>query len=210
MISYNKVNPRLTDYVESYIFPQYDKNESGHGLKHINYVIRRCFKLAEQFADISSDILYIIAAYHDIGHHIDKKHHEIISAEIFMKDDFMKSFFNDSEREIIKEAIEDHRASAKTPPRSDYGKIISSADRSTDLDDFLKRTHSYTLKHFSPKSNEEIIERAYDHTSDKYGSQGYAKHYLNDEEYEAFILKVRDLLKDKDSFTQHYKNIIGL
>ena len=210
MISYNKVNPRLTNYVESYIFPQYDKNESGHGLEHIEYVLRRCFMFSEQFQDLNYDILYTIAAYHDIGHHIDKKHHEIISAEIFMKDDFMKSFFNDSEREIIKEAIEDHRASSKTPPRSDYGKIISSADRSTDLDNFLKRTHSYTLKHFSPKSNEEIIERAYEHTSDKYGSQGYAKHYLNDEEYEAFILKVRDLLKDKNSFTKYYKDIIAL
>jgi uncharacterized protein len=165
---------------------------------------------SEQFQDLKYDILYTVAVYHDIGHYIDKKHHEIISAEIFMKDDFMKSFFNDSEREIIKEAIEDHRASAKIPPRSDYGKIISSADRSTDLNDFLKRTHSYTLKHFSPKSNEEIIERAYEHTSDKYGSHGYAKHYLNDEEYEAFILKARDLLKDKDSFTKYYKNIIAL
>lgn len=205
-----EISQNLINHVKANVLPKYDKNEAGHGLEHIEYVLKRCFAFAEQFNNIKYDILYTVAAYHDIGHHIDKKHHEIISAEIFMKDDFMKSFFNDSEREIIKEAIEDHRASAKTPPRSDYGKIISSADRSTDLDDFLKRTHSYTLKHFSPKSNEEIIERAYEHTSDKYGSQGYAKHYLNDEEYEAFILKVRDLLKDKNSFTKYYKNIITL
>ena len=60
----------------------------------------------------------------------------------------MKQFFSDEERLVIKEAIEDHRASASHQPRSDYGKIISSADRSTSVEEFLTRTQSYTLKHY--------------------------------------------------------------
>ena len=45
----------------------------------------------------------------------------------------------------LKEAIEDHRVSLEYEPRSDYGKIISSADRTTSIDSVLQRTHSYTI-----------------------------------------------------------------
>lgn len=43
----------------------------------------------------------------------------------------------------MSEAIEDHRASLEYIPRSIYGKIISSADRNTSIEDILKRTYEY-------------------------------------------------------------------
>lgn len=204
------INPLLTEYAKSHILPQYESNESGHGIEHINYVLRRCFIFATQFDDINYDMLYTIAIFHNIAHHIDKNNHETLSAEMFMEDDFIKSYFSDGDRIIIKEAIEDHRASATSAPRSDYGKIISSADRSTDLDEFLRRTHSYTMKHFSPENIDEIVDRAYGHSQNKYGSNGYAKHYLKDEEYDDFLNKIRALLKDKEQFTKYYRQITGI
>ena len=207
MLDVTKINNELIEYCKAYILPQYELNEKGHGTEHIEYVLRRCFRLAEQISDIDVDLLYTIAVFHDIGHHIDKKNHEKLSAEMFMKDSFMTDFFNDEERKIIKEAIEDHRASASVSPRSDYGKIISSADRSTDIDEFLRRTHSYTLKHFAPESIDEIIERAYEHSTEKYGDNGYAKHYLEDEEYNQFIAKIRGLLKNKSEFIEYYRSL---
>ena len=74
-------------------------------------------------------MVYTIASYHDIGHHIDSKTHEIISADIMSKDNNLANFFTPEELITIKEAIEDHRASAKDDPRSIYGRIVSSADR---------------------------------------------------------------------------------
>ncbi|MBR2952746.1 MAG: HD domain-containing protein [Clostridia bacterium] len=204
------MNKDLIKYIENKIFPEYSKNENGHGIEHINYVIERCFKFAEQFDDIDLDMLYTIAAFHDIGHHIDKKNHEIISAKIFYDNDVMKHFFNDEQRIIIKEGIEDHRASANSVPRSDYGKIISSADRSTDVKEFLKRTHSYTLKHEPDLNNDEIIERAYNHTKDKYGKLGYAKNYVIDEEYNNFKNQINELLNDKEKFKQYYLQLNNL
>ena len=44
--------------------------------------------------------------------YIDSAKHEIISAQIFMEDKKIKDWFTDDERKIIKEAIEDHRASS--------------------------------------------------------------------------------------------------
>ncbi|MBQ3044469.1 MAG: HD domain-containing protein [Clostridia bacterium] len=194
----------MKNYIETKILPLYDNNDSGHGIEHIRYVTERCMRFAEQFEKINTDMLYAIAAFHDIAHHIDKKNHETLSAKMFYENEDMKAFFSEGERLIIKEAIEDHRASANHEPRSDYGKIISSADRSTDVDDFLRRTHAYTLKHQPDCTVDEMIERAYLHTKEKYGSEGYAKHYVEDEEYNEFREKINLLLSDKNLFIRSY------
>ena len=201
------LNNELKKYIEEYILSQYENNDKGHGLSHIQYVTERCFKFANQFQNINADMLYAIAAFHDIAHHIDKSRHETLSAELFYKDEEMKRFFTEEERVVIKQAIEDHRASAESEPRSVYGKIISSADRSTDVEDFLRRTHAYTLKHFDGISEEEIIERGYTHTKEKYGAKGYAKHYVEDEQYNEFRYRINEIINDRDLFRKVYKRI---
>lgn len=203
----HRVKSELKTYIEENILHVYSLNDKGHGIEHINYVLERCFVFEIQFENIDPDILYTIACFHDIAHHINKAQHEVLSAENFYKNENMKNFFTEDERVIIKEAIEDHRASAKKIPRSDYGKIISSADRSTDVEDFLRRTHAYTLKHFKNITEEEIIERAYTHTKEKYGSKGYAKHYVKDEQYDNFREKINQILNDKKAFKELYKSI---
>lgn len=201
------MNEKLLEYIENDVLPEYSKNESGHGIEHIKYVIDRCLKFAEQFDNIDLNILYTIAAFHDIGHHIDKKNHEIVSANIFYDNNDMKQFFNDEQRTIIKQGIEDHRASSDSIPRSVYGKIISSADRSTDVNEFLKRTHSYTLKHNPDATVDEMLERAYNHTKDKYGKSGYAKHYVVDEEYDSFKKQIDELINNKENFKELYMKV---
>lgn len=41
------INKDLKIYIESNIFPLYSKNEKGHQISHITYVINRCFKLSK-------------------------------------------------------------------------------------------------------------------------------------------------------------------
>ena len=167
-------------------------------------------RFAKQFDSLNLNILYTIAAFHDIGHHIDKKNHEKVSAEIFYNNTDMNDFFTLKERIIIKEGIEDHRASSDSIPRSIYGKIISSADRSTDVNEFLKRTHSYTLKYEPNLNQDEIIERAYNHTKEKYGDSGYAKNYVVDDEYNKFKNTILELLNNKENFKKYYINVNSL
>ena len=54
------INKELENYIQTEILPQYEKNDSGHSSEHINYVLRRCFKFAEQFQNINYDMLYAI------------------------------------------------------------------------------------------------------------------------------------------------------
>lgn len=67
------INKELKEYIENNIFPEYNKNDEGHNLDHIKYVIERSLKFAKIVQDINVDMVYTIAVYHDLGHHIDKK-----------------------------------------------------------------------------------------------------------------------------------------
>ncbi len=193
---------KLEEYIEKQIFPEYKKNEQGHGIKHIIDVIENSFRLKKELnLQVDENMVYTIAAFHDIGHHINKDKHEIISAEIFEQDEKMKDFFNDEERKIIKEAIEDHRASSNHEPRSIYGKLIATADRVVlDVHDCIRRSYFYGKKNYPNLSLEKQKERIYEHLKDKFGENGYAKVYLKDERYEKSLKDLQKALSNKVTF----------
>lgn len=201
------VTPELMEYIRTNVFPVYAKNDQAHQMEHIEYVIRRSLLFMQQFDGLNADMVYTIAAYHDIAHHIDKDNHETLSAVSFEKDEAMKRFFTYEQIQVMKEAIEDHRASLEYVPRSTYGKIVSSADRSADVDEFIRRTHAYSLKHYPQYTEAEHMERGYQHMKDKYGDGGYAKHYVVDEDYLCFLQTIRELITDRKAFEERYRTI---
>lgn len=193
------LNHDLVNYIENFIFPQYNLNEVGHGIEHILTVIRHSFNIAKNY-NVNMNIVYVVAAYHDIGHHLDSTRHEIISAEIMIKDKKLKEFFKENELELIKFAIEDHRASNKAKPRNLYGKIISAADKKLDVKTAICRTYTYTLTHNPSFSFDDILNEIYNHLNNKFGKTGYAKIYIKDEAFENFKKEIISLLENKDDF----------
>ena len=205
----DEINPELQNYIETEIFPLYERNEPAHGINHIHTVINRSLHIAREY-EVNKNIVYTVAAYHDLGHYINPKTHEKLSAEIFMKDDKIKKWFTKDEIQIIKEAIEDHRASSNHEPRSIYGKIVSTADRTIKrIDDCIKRTYLYGKKNYPELSTKkEQVNRIYKHLNDKYGKNGYAKTYLYDEEFEIAKKKFIEALSDKDTFIKRIEKVI--
>lgn len=202
------MNNELVQYIENEIFPLYNKNEEGHGINHIKTVIKRSLKLAKDY-DADLDMVYTIASYHDLGHYIDRKTHEIISAKMFMQDEKIRQWFTDEQIIIIKEAIEDHRASSNHEPRTIYGKIISTADRTIiDIDNTIRRSYSYGKRNYVGLSEEEQIERVFQYVTEKYGENGYAKVYLEDKEFEDALDKLRQALSNKEEFIKRVKKVV--
>lgn len=201
-----KINNKLKNYIQNNIFPSYKNNDSGHNIDHIQYVIDRSIKFAKEVKDINYDMVYTIAAYHDIGHYIDAKNHEKVSAEMLLSDKNLKDFFTEEEIRIMSEAVYDHRASLEGDPRSIYGKIVSSADRNTLVDVPLKRTYAYRIKHNHYNSIDEIIEESRQHIIDKFGKKGYAteKMYFEDLDYKKFLEEISKLAENKEEFKKRY------
>ena len=210
-----KVNLSLKKYIEENIFPNYTMNDLGHNIDHIKYVIKRSLKFAQQIKNINYDMVYTIAAYHDVGYYIDAKNHEKVSAEILLGDNKLKDFFTEDEIQTMSEAVYDHRASLKGKPRSIYGEIVSSADRETSVDVQLQRMYKYRLKHYPDKSLDWMIEDVRLYLINKFGKNGYAhdKMYFKDFEYEKLLEEFKVLLDDKDKLRKRFieaNNIEGV
>ena len=203
------VNKDLVRYIKDKIFPIYNKNDKAHRLDHVNYVIDRSMRFANTVDDIDMDMVYTIAAYHDIAHHIDAATHEALSAKYLLEDKGIREYFSDSSIKIMAEAIEDHRASIDYEPRSVYGKIVSSADRNTDIPTPLMRTYEYRKNHSPHMSDDEIMEECRQHLLDKFGATGYAKTkmYFKDEAYEKFLLDLDTLARDKTAFKKEFYKV---
>ena len=203
------INSKLKQYIEKNIFPEYQKNEEGHGLKHIKYVIRRSLNFANTLDNINLDMVYTIAAYHDIGHHIDAKNHEKISSEILLADKNLKDFFDNSQIQTMAEAVADHRSTSSKEPRNIYGKIVSSADKNTSTIAAMTRTYSYTKKHNPHLSLDELIEESRLHIKKKFGKNGYAKSkmYFKDEEFDKFLDEAERITSNVSEFRKKYCEI---
>lgn len=209
MIEKYKIKLELIKYIEQIVNYHYNLNDKGHGVEHAKYVINRSFEFAYQVESINLEMVYVIAAYHDVAHHIDVKKYETISAKMLMEDKKLKDFFTDEQIKIMSEAVEDHRSSMETEPKSIYGKIVSSADRNTSVEVTLKRCYSYNRRHFSELKESEIIEECRKFLLKKFGINGYArsKMFFDDKEYKKYLDDITDLALDSDKFAVEIKKV---
>ncbi|MBQ8430730.1 MAG: HD domain-containing protein [Clostridia bacterium] len=193
------VNPELKKYIENNIFPQYELNDKGHGILHIKEVIRRSFALNRSLnLNLNNNMIFSIASYHDLGKYINHETHEKIAAQKFLEDENMKKFFTDSERNDISQAIEDHRSSFKDTPRTDYGKLISSADRNTRVEIVFIRSF-YVGQFRTPNMKmEEYLEFTFNRLSNRYSEENPENMFFEDNAYKNFLKEMRGLLKTSD------------
>jgi len=143
-----ELDSEIIDYVEANILPKY-ANIGGHTDEHVRQVIKRSLHFHEQKPELNINMVYVIAAYHDLGRLVDDETHSIESAKMLRADEFLANHFTKDEIETMAEAVEDHRASLGHEPRNIYGKLISSADRNTSVEAMLARTFDYA-KHLHP------------------------------------------------------------
>ena len=199
------VNKKLKDYIYEHIFPEYEKNDGGHNVAHILEVIRRSFALNDTFKlGLNHNMIFAIAACHDWGKYEDHEKHHLIAARNFMNDKGMKKFFNEDERKVIKEAIEDHRSSKEDEPRSVYGKLISSADRNTRIEIVFIRSFFVAHERMPETNIEEYLDYTIKRLSKKYDEENPENMFFEDKTYKVFIENMRDLLKREDDFKKRY------
>lgn len=201
-----EIDQELEKYIKDNVLTQYDINNiGGHGKEHIIDVIQRSFELIKEFnLNVDTNMVYVIAAYHDIGYKEDKENHEKVSADKFLEDEEIKKFFNEEQIQIISEAIIDHRASLEYEARSIYGKIVSSADREISVENMLKRSFLYQSdKHQDENpSTMQVIEYSFKKLSSKFGKNGYAKMYYPDRKYVDYLNEMQELLENKEKFIE--------
>lgn len=197
------LNIELQDYIKRCILLQYKNYDLGHNMKHIQNVIKDSLAIARDY-DVDINMVYVVAAYHDIGLINGREDHHITSAKALENDEHLKKWFDFSEIIIMKEAVEDHRASSNKVPRTIYGKIIADADREIDMERVLYRVMQYGKDHFPQYSLEEQSERSFNHIVDKYGENGYMHLYLDSGDSLRRLKELQQLLADRAAFDNRF------
>lgn len=190
-----EVRTDILHYVEGYILPQYAYFDAAHNLAHVQKVIQNSMALCADYPALPQ-MVYVIAAYHDIGLCKGREHHEKHSALALLADPKLPTWFNAEEIQIMAQAVEDHRASRKQAPRSLYGCIVAEADRDISYSRILRRTIQYGLHHEPHLDQEQHFQRIHRHLCEKYGEGGYLKLWLNSGENARNLQLLRAKLQD--------------
>lgn len=172
------IDIELRKYIEARIIPQYDTFDKAHRSDHVNMVIEQSLKLASAMPYIDKEMVYVAAAFHDLGLVNGRENHHTDSRKILESDEFVRARFTPAQILIMGEAVEDHRASNGSRPRNDYGLIVAEADRFIDSETIVRRTVQYGLKHYPELDEEGHYRRMIDHLFSKYGPDGYLKIWL--------------------------------
>jgi uncharacterized protein len=139
--------------------------------------------------------------------------HHITGGRILAGDARLKKWFSPEQIKIMKEAVEDHRASSSHTPRSLYGKIIAEADRDLIPDEVFRRAVEFGLENEPDKDKEEQWERFSRHMDEKYSATGYLRLWIPNSPNEAGLAEIRSTISDRkalrDVFERFYAETIG-
>ena len=208
----NNVSLDLMEYVETTILPRYTQFDKAHNLSHVSKVIKASLELARQMG-AQVNMAYTIAAYHDLGMEGPRAIHHLTSGKILTADKRLLKWFTPAQLKIMKEAVEDHRASAAHAPRSIYGKIVAEADRDLDPETVIMRTIQYGLSHYPEKDKEGHWERFMEHMESKYSTHGYIKMWIPGSENEKKLNQLREYIAHPEAmrpiFDRLYDKEIG-
>lgn len=185
----------LERHIEERIIPRYDGFDRAHGRDHVRTVIARSLELARGY-DLDEEMVYVVAAFHDTGLVCGRERHHLDSGRILAGDAVIRRRFTPEQIAVMREAVEDHRASSDHPPRSIYGRIVAEADRLIDAATIVRRTVQYGLDRYPELDREEHYRRCRDHLANKYGDGGYLRLWIPESEngrrLEALRAEIRD------------------
>lgn len=205
----SNVSLDLMEFVEKNILPRYAAFDKAHNLTHINRVISRSLELASKIG-ADADMAYAIAAYHDLGLEGPRAVHHLTSGKILAADQRLQKWFTNEQLKIMKEAVEDHRASTSHTPRSLYGKIVAEADRDLEPSIVFRRTIEYGIDHYPEKNKEEQWQRFLSHMKNKYSSHGYIRLWLPNSPNEQNLKRIRELISAPQLLREEFDRIYAL
>ena len=194
----------LVEFVETNILPRYTEFDKAHNLSHVNSVIRRSMELVRTTgADIN--MVYVVAAYHDLGLSGPRAIHHLTSGKILAADARLKRWFSAEQIRVMREAVEDHRASASHAPRSIYGKIVAEADRDLSPETVFRRTVQFGLSHYPELDREQQWLRFKEHMDSKYSPHGYIKLWISGSPSEQDLKRLRNIIAQPQQLREEFE-----
>lgn len=200
------IRKEIRAYIEREILSRYDGFDAAHRRDHADIVVSRSIELAQRLG-ANVEMAYVIAAYHDTGLAVGRDVHHIESKRILLEDSELRCWFAAEDIATMGDAVEDHRASSKQPPRTIYGRIVAEADRLIVPHSIIRRTIQFTLTHHPNLDREEGYERLLEHMREKYDYGGYLKLWIEESDNAQRLEELRKIIADKPTLRRLYDEI---
>jgi uncharacterized protein len=198
----------LVEFIETQILPRYAAFDRAHNMEHVTRVIRSSLELVKATgADVN--MAYTIAAYHDLGMIGHRADHHLRGGKILATDARLKKWFSPEQIKIMKEAVEDHRASASRAPRSIYGKIVAEADRDIDTETVVRRTVQFGLGNYPEMDKEGHWKRFKEHLDNKYSKDGYIRLWIPNSPNAKKLNELRDLIAQPEKLREAFERVFA-
>lgn len=200
------MNLEIMEFVERNILPRYNDFGSSHDIRHVQSVIRESLVLARRLG-ADEDMAYIVAAYHDLGMSGPRAIHHLTGGKILMADTRLRKWFTPEQLRIMKEAVEDHRATASHSPRNVYGRIVAEADRELEPSLVMTRTIQYGFEHYPEMDKEGHWQRFCQHMQNKYSEQGYIHLWIDNSPNKERLRQLRAIIADETELRKWFDDI---
>lgn len=200
------IREELKAYIEREILSRYDGFDAAHRRDHADVVVSRSVELAQRLG-ANVEMAYVIAAYHDTGLAVGREVHHTESKRILLEDSALRRWFAEEDIATMGDAVEDHRASSKQPPRTIYGRIVAEADRLIEPRTILRRTVQFTLTHHPDLDKEEGYARLVEHMREKYDYGGYLRLWIEESDNAQRLEELRRIIADKPLLRSLYERI---
>ena len=200
------IRESLHNYIYREIIPRYADFDKAHREDHALMVIDRALAMGKQY-DIDEEMLLTAAACHDLGLSVNRESHHLESGRIIREDKRLSEWFLPGQIETIAQAAEDHRASAKTLPRSIYGRIVAEADRLIVPETIIRRTVQFSLSHYPELDKEGHWRRTLEHLHEKYAEGGYLHLLIPGSPNEAPLKQLREIIKDEQRLRTIFESV---
>lgn len=203
------IRESLVRFVQEEILPRYDAFDPGHRRDHAEAVISQALELAAHY-DVDTEIIYVAAAYHDLGIVEGRETHHLVSGRIIRADGRLLQWLTQEGVELAAQAAEDHRASSNHAPRTLYGRIIAEADRLIDPETVIRRTVEYGLAHYPELDKAGHWQRTVAHLHEKYAEGGYLKLWIPESRNAARLSELRALIADETALRERFEKYYTL
>ena len=198
----------LVEFIETQILPRYAEFDRAHNMEHVTRVIRSSLELVKT-TGADPNMAYTIAAYHDLGMIGHRADHHLRGGKILAADARLKKWFSPEQIKIMKEAVEDHRASASRAPRSIYGKIVAEADRDIDTETVIRRTVQFGLSNYPELDHEGHWKRLKEHMDNKYSKDGYIRLWIPNSPNARKLNELRELIARPDKLREAFERVFA-
>lgn len=202
------IDPELASYIDEEILPRYARFDAAHRRDHAERVVGLSLSLARQ-TGADAAMAYTVAAYHDLGLEGPRECHHTRSGEILAADRRLRQWFSEEQIDTMRQAVEDHRASASHPPRNLYGRIVAEADRDVRPESVCRRTVEFGFTHYPELDREGHWERFVEHLHEKYAPGGYLKLLFDPSPQQPGLDRLHRLIADTGRLRQVFDELFS-